>query len=56
MPLQDESPARPPVAPNAILDHMRRRIGRIGLLVAFVSLIVSASVIFFICACASLHH
>ncbi len=53
MSIQDEAPAS---APNAILERMRRRIGRVGMLVAFVSVVLTASVIFFACACASLHH
>jgi hypothetical protein len=56
MSIQEESLERAASAPNAILERMRRRIGRVGLLVAFVSVLVTASVIFFLCACASLHH
>jgi hypothetical protein len=41
-------------APNAILERMRRRIARIGLLVAFVSSLLTAVVIFVVCACASM--
>src|SRR5579871_3549975 len=52
MSIQDEAPAS---APNAILERMRRRIGRVGMLVAFVSVVLTVSVIFFVCACASLH-
>ena len=51
---QDETPAREVMAPNAILDHMRRRISRVGLLVAFLSTLLTALVIFAVCACASL--
>ena len=41
-------------APNAILERMRRRISRVGLLVAFVSSVLTALVIFAVFACASL--
>lgn len=41
-------------APNAILDHMRRRIARVGLLVVVVSTLLLSLVIFLICACAHL--
>jgi hypothetical protein len=42
------------IAPNAILEHMRRRIARVGLLVAAVSTLLASVVIFVICACAHL--
>lgn len=54
MSIPDESQAREPSAPSAILERMRRRIGRVGLLVAVVSTMVASLVIFVICACASL--
>lgn len=38
-------------APNAILERMRRRIGRLGLLVAIVSTLLTAGVIFVVYAC-----
>ncbi len=53
MPSLKPSPDTKPSAPNAILDHMRRRIGRLGLLVGFFSSLLAAVVIFVICACAS---
>jgi hypothetical protein len=43
-----------PSAPSAILDHMRRRIGRVGLLVVVVSSLLAAAAIFLVCACANL--
>jgi hypothetical protein len=39
-------------APNAILEHMRRRIARVGLLVAVISTVLASLVTFVICACA----
>jgi hypothetical protein len=39
-------------APNAILKHMRRRVARVGLLVAAISTLLASLVIFVICACA----
>jgi hypothetical protein len=54
MPIQDESCPRKYCAPNAILERMRRRISRVGLLVAFVSTLLTALVIFLVCACISL--
>ena len=54
MSIPDEVQSREASAPNAILDHMRRRIGRVGLLVAVVSTLLASVVIFVICACASL--
>ncbi len=53
MPSLKPSSETKPSAPNAILDHMRRRIGRVGLLVGFFSSLLAAVVIFVICACAS---
>jgi hypothetical protein len=52
MTVQEGSFSHEPTAPNAILDRMRRRIGRVGLLVAFLSTLLTAFVIFVICACA----
>ena len=49
----EESPTREQHAPNALFERMRRRIGRVGLLVAFVSSMLAAIVIFVVCACAS---
>jgi hypothetical protein len=49
----NRKPSTEPTAPNAILDHMRRRISRIGLLVGLFSSVLAAAVIFLICACAS---
>jgi hypothetical protein len=49
-----ESQRRESSAPNAILESMRRRIARVGLLVAGVSVVLASLVIFFICACAHL--
>jgi hypothetical protein len=54
MTVQDGSYSHEPTAPNAILERMRRRIGRVGLLVAFVSSLLTALVIVVICACASM--
>ncbi|MGH7169644.1 MAG: hypothetical protein ACRELG_05125 [Gemmataceae bacterium] len=54
MSIPDELPSRDPSAPNAIFAHMRRRIGRVGLLVAVVSTLLASVVIFVVCACASL--
>jgi hypothetical protein len=54
MAIPDEVQARQSSAPNAILEHMRRRIGRVGLLVAVVSTLLASLAIFVICACASL--
>ncbi|HEY7309700.1 MAG TPA: hypothetical protein VH643_10115 [Gemmataceae bacterium] len=54
MPTPTESRPYEITAPNAILDRMRRRIARIGLLVAFVSSLLTAIVIFVVCACASM--
>jgi hypothetical protein len=42
MTVQDESPRPEYVAPNAILDRMRRRISRVGLLVAVLSTLLTA--------------
>jgi hypothetical protein len=50
-----ETQARQPSAPNAILEHMRRRIARVGLLVAFVSTVVAAAVVVVIFACVRIH-
>ncbi|HTU22205.1 MAG TPA: hypothetical protein VMG10_29470 [Gemmataceae bacterium] len=54
MSIPEELPSWEPNAPNAILEHMRRRIGRVGLLVAVVSTLLASLVIFVICACANL--
>lgn len=54
MTVQEGSYPHEPTAPNAILERMRRRIGRVGLLVAFVSSLLTALVIVVICACARL--
>ncbi len=54
MTIWDERQQREPSAPNAILEHMRRRIARVGLLVAAVSTLLASFVIFVICACAHL--
>jgi hypothetical protein len=54
MSIQEESPALEHHAPNAILERMRRRISRVGILVALVSTVLTALAIFAICACASL--
>jgi hypothetical protein len=45
-----ESQRRESSAPNAILMHMRRRIARVGLLVAVVSTLLVSLVVFVICA------
>lgn len=55
MSIPQEAQTREPSAPNAILEHMRRRIARVGLLVAFVSTLVVAVVIFVICACVRIY-
>jgi hypothetical protein len=51
MPLRQGS--RPQVynPPNAILTRMRRRIGRVGLLVAVLSVLLTAVLLFAVCAC-----
>jgi hypothetical protein len=54
MPAQMESRPQECTAPNAILDRMRRRIARVGLLVAFVSSLLTAVLIFVVCACATM--
>ena len=54
MPTRTESRPHEVHAPNAIFDRMRRRIARVGLLVAFVSSLLTAAVIFVVCACASM--
>jgi hypothetical protein len=54
MPMLRQSQKQEPSAPNAILESMRRRIARVGLLVAGVSIVLASLVIFFICACAHL--
>ena len=54
MPVQEVSRPREYIAPNAIHERMRRRIARVGLLVAVVFTLLTALVIFLICACASL--
>lgn len=48
----EESPTRIHRAPNALFERMRRRVGRVGLLVAFMSSLLAAIVIFVVCACA----
>lgn len=55
MPNAIEERARETSAPNAILDHMRRRIARVGLLVAFLSVLLAAAIAFVICACVRLY-
>ena len=54
MAIPDELQPHEQSAPNAILEHMRRRIGRVGLLVAVVSTLLVSLVIVVICACASI--
>lgn len=54
MPMLRELQPREQNAPNALLEHMRRRISRVGLLVAVVSLVLASLVIFAIYACAQL--
>ncbi|HEY7423762.1 MAG TPA: hypothetical protein VH682_05900 [Gemmataceae bacterium] len=54
MAVQEVSHPQEYSAPNAIHERMRRRIARVGLLVAVVSILLTALVIFIICACASL--
>jgi hypothetical protein len=53
MRIQEESRPLGYHAPNAILERMRRRISRVGLLVAFVSALLVALLIFVVCACKS---
>jgi hypothetical protein len=53
MRIQEESRPVGYHAPNAILKRMRRRIARVGLLVAIVSTLIVALLIFVICACKS---
>lgn len=52
MSILDESRQTESGAPNAILEHMRRRIARVGLLVVVVSTLLASLVVFLICACA----
>jgi hypothetical protein len=54
MRIQEESRPLGYQAPNAILERMRRRISRVGLLVAFVSTLLAALLIFAVCACKSI--
>lgn len=54
MPIQEHSQSLEYHAPNAILERMRRRISRVGLLVGFVSSLLTALVIFAVCACKSI--
>lgn len=49
--MPNDTQQREPSAPNAILERMRRRIAHVGLLVAAVSTLLAALVIFVICAC-----
>lgn len=55
MSIADKTRPEESSAPNAILDHMRRRIARVGLLVAAISTLLASLVIFLMCACAHLH-
>jgi hypothetical protein len=50
MRIQEESRPFGYHAPNAILARMRRRISRVGLLVTFVSILLTALLIFVVCA------
>jgi len=50
MSILGESQRRESSAPNAILEHMRRRIARVGLLVAVVSILLGSLVIFILYA------
>ncbi|HEY7157852.1 MAG TPA: hypothetical protein VH575_28095 [Gemmataceae bacterium] len=54
MPVREESPPCDNIAPNAILERMRRRIARVGLLVTFVSFLLTALLIVLVCAWARL--
>lgn len=54
MSIPGESQPREYNAPNAILDHMRRRIARVGLLVIAVSIVLVSLLIFLLCACSGL--
>jgi hypothetical protein len=54
MPVQEVSRPREDTALNAIHKRMRRRINRVGLLVAVVSTLLTALMIFLIYACTSL--
>jgi hypothetical protein len=54
MPIQEHLQSLEHHAPNAILERMRRRISRVGLLVGFVSSLLTALVIFAVCACKSI--
>ena len=54
MPIQEVSRPQEYTAPNAIHDRMRRRIARVGLLVAVVSTLLTTLMIFLIYACTSL--
>jgi hypothetical protein len=50
MSIPGESRRRESSAPNAILEHMRRRIAHIGLLVAAVSALLTSLAILIVCA------
>lgn len=53
MSIQEESHSLDHRAPNAILERMRRRISRVGMLVVVVSTLLTALAIFAVCACKS---
>jgi hypothetical protein len=54
MSIPGEPQPREQTAPNAILEHMRRRIARVGLLVVVVSTVLASLVIVLICVYAHL--
>lgn len=52
MSILHKTPQSKSSAPNAILEHMRRRIARVGLLVVVLSTLLASLAIFVLCACA----
>jgi hypothetical protein len=55
MPYQDDFP-REGDFPNVMLTRMRRRTGRVGVLVATLFALATALAIFLICACKGVGH
>jgi hypothetical protein len=52
-PVQEEAPAPAGCPPGAIVTRMRRRVARVGVLVALLSTLAAALVVFAACACKS---
>jgi hypothetical protein len=55
MPYHDDSP-REGDFPNVVLTRIRRRTGRLGVLVATLFALATAVAIFVICACKGVNH